>query len=228
MDRLTPSNMTLRNAAAYVAGILLLFSCRSTPREEAWPPPYLKVFSLAQGREELLLDMTPIVAVGDTILVEVTRRHCDGDFCSQSLGRESWSSSATWSVDRPDIATLVDGRLVSQRPGTVRVSTSSGDTVLRRDIEVIRAVARFSWEPSLTRAHVGDTIRIKAIARDSVGRAIRVIPASRIDGGEASAPVPSVSWGGPNGTVLVASGPGQLVVTAMLGRRSAVLKMIIE
>ena len=218
--------MTSRIGAASLCTLAVLAGCRLAARAETWPPPYLRQFPSPNGRIEVTLVASPIFPVGDTVPIGIGRRQCHGDVCAE-FGDPS-KPDAVWTVDRPEVVTLIRGRLVARRPGRVCVTAASGDTVLHRNLEVIPPVARFEWEPGLTRARVGDTIRVRAVARDSLGRAIRVIPASSVEGGIGSAPTQILSWEGPDGTVLVANGPGQLVVSATLGRRSAILRMVID
>jgi hypothetical protein len=117
--------------------------------------------------------------------------------------------------------------LIGLRAGAVWVTVSKADTVLRRRIEVLPAVATFSWEPVVTAARVGDTIRARAVARDSAGGFVKALGAHSRVAGAGSAEVSTLRWSGPDGTVVVPSSPGVLELRTTLGARTAVLRATI-
>jgi len=80
----------------------------------------------------------------------------------------------------------------------------------------------------ITARRVGDTIRANAVARDSLGRVVRIIPAQAAGGGGRRARFEILAWGGPNGTIVATRGPGVLELTARLGPRSTILRTVID
>ena len=209
-------------------GILFLvatFGCRASIPAPTWPPPHLRVYPSSAGRLEIHLVMPDIIAADDTIAAEVSRRDCQSDVC---MSRADVREGMSWQSERPDVASVTArGRVIGHRPGWVWISVAHGDTVLRRHVQIIRRVATLTWEPNVESARVGDTIRVKAVARDSAGREVAIIPASIRRGGEGTASLPTLIWGGPNGTVFVAGGPGNVVLIASLGRRTATLRVVV-
>lgn len=205
-----------------VATVVTLGSlaCHHPARDEPWPPPHLRVFPAADDQMELTFNAPALLAAGDSTQLDVARSHCHRDACFGNS--ESWRTGARWEVDRPEIASVSKlGRLVARRPGWVWVTMAKGDTVLRRHLEVMRPVASLTWEPRILHAFVGDTLWMRAIARDSAGREVRAIPGS----GSRGCDVGSAFFGGGS---LVPSGPGPCEVEAVLGARVAVAKFVVE
>lgn len=206
--------------------LLATFGCLASIPVPMWPPPHLRVFPSSDGRLELHLDLPRIIASDDTISAKVSRRDCQSDLCMARA--EAKDEEMSWRSDRSDVASVTArGGVIGHRPGWVWISAVHGDTVLRRHIQVIGRVATLVWEPNVQSARVGDTIRVKAVARDSAGGEVAIIPASIHEGGEGTASLPTLIWGGPNGTVFVVGGPGSVVLIASLGRRTATLRVAV-
>ena len=206
--------------------LLGIVACLRTGAAPVASPAHIRAFPSGDGRLELVLDAPAFLAVGDSARLGVKRWQCHSDVCGSLAS--GWGGGATWSVDpKGSVAITATQHLVARHAGTVHLTTARADTTLSQFIEVLPAVATFAWEPAVVRAQVGDTIRIRAVARDSAGQIVRVIPADSHLGGEGMASLETLLWGGPFGTVVVARTPGVLDLTAHLGSRSAVFRTVV-
>jgi hypothetical protein len=116
-----------------------------------------------------------------------------------------------------------EGLFVGQVPGSARLTVQLQDTVLVRDIDLIPPVTSITWEPAVERALVGDTIRLRAVARGPSGEVAAILPASSATGGYSH-----IIWGGDAGTIVVPNTPGTIVLTATAGRHSSKIQIIVE
>jgi len=168
------------------------------------------------------------MALGDTGRAEVTRSKCHDIMC---VGQNhDWpATGSSWRVEPAGaLDVTARGQITARRVGVSYLTTARADTVLAFKIEVLGPVATFTWEPSPQHVLVGDTIRANAVARDSLGRVVRIIPAQAAGGRGRRARFEILAWGGPNGTIVATRGPGVLELTARLGPRSTILRTIID
>jgi hypothetical protein len=100
------------------------------------------------------------------------------------------------------------------------VRVAKQDTLLSRNIEILPPVANLSWEPAAIRAQVGDTVRLRAVARDSAGATVAIIPAYS-HYGDRHAILNIIELGNGGGTAVVVAEPGVAVIRAELGHRRA-------
>lgn len=212
--------VTIRRLMAVTLVAVGVMACHRAARVEPWPPPHFRVYPSSDGRIELEFNAPALLAAGDSMVLNVRRFHCHLDACSGAA--ENWRPGAHWEVDRPEIASVsASGRLLALRAGWVWVTITKGDTVLRRHLEVMKPVASLTWEPLIAHAFVGDTIRMRAVARDSAGRVVRVIHGAGSRG---------CDLGGAffSGGDLIPSRPGACEVDAVLGARVAAAKFLVE
>jgi hypothetical protein len=211
--------------AAFLCGVA---ACSLRPHTAPDAGSYRRAYPSSSGRIEIALDAPLFIALGDTVHVEVTRYRCNSNVCN-GIDHDWPSASSSWRVEPASAADVTErGQLIPRGVGAFRLTTARADTVLGQRIDVLPPVARFAWEPSPERVLVGDTIRANAVARDSSGRVVRIIAASGARARERSARFDILAWGGPNGTTVVALGPGVLELTARLGSRSAILRTVID
>lgn len=89
-----------------------------------------------------------------------------------------------------------------------------------------RGPGAVGWEPASVRVAVGDTAWLRAVARDSEGREVALVPLSGLLGG--SGVVRDFGWVEGRGTWVVGRGSGVVVLTAELGPRRAEAEVTIE
>ncbi len=188
---------------------------------------YKRDYPSDSGYIRIALDAPAFVALGDTGHVQVTRYRCHGNECI-GLNHDWPAASSSWRVEPAGGMDVTAGQIIPRSVGVVRLTTARADTLLASTVEVLPPVARFMWEPAPERVRVGDTIRASAVARDSLGRVVRVIAASSARASEETARFQILAWGGRNGTIVATGGPGVLELTARLGSRSATLRTIID
>ena len=202
------------------------------------PSQSTRVYPVASGRLELELSVEDFISIGDTIPVRMERRRCSNDVCGRSFDYDSepW----TWTATPANLATLsfveaqtrpmisdVGSRLVGQGLGVITIRASKGDTVLSRHVEIVRPVSTLAWEPDITSARVGDTIRTRAVARDAEGRVVLNIRGFRRILKNGHAAVSELQWNDASGATVVASGPGVIELQSTMGRHSALLRVTI-
>jgi len=130
-------------------------------------------------------------------------------------GDERSGERVTWSSTTPNVATIdADGMVTAVAAGRGAVTARAGAVQARIPVEVVpQRVATLTLEPGRIDARQGDVIRFRATGRDAQGTAIRDL---------------STSWSfSPGGGMIdqegafVGYGPGEYVVTATQGGRSA-------
>src|SRR5688572_4372768 len=135
-------------------------------------------------RPRMQIRVPDLLIVGDTVLARVESIQCHRDLCSIEL--MPFMDSAAWMVDS-DIAWITpEGLFAARAPGDVRLSLALPDTLLSARVRFIPPVTRLDWEPVVQRVTVGDTIFVRAVARDSAGNATAVFHAM-VESGPASA-----------------------------------------
>jgi hypothetical protein len=162
----------VRQLIASCLGAAILFgvaACRLRPDPTPTALSYKRDYPSDSGYIEIALDAPAFIALGDTAHVEVTRYRCHGNECI-GLNHDWPPASSSWRVEPASAADVTArGQIIPRRVGTFRLATARADTLLGSSIEVLRPIAQFVWEPSPQRVLVGDTIRVKAVARDSSG-----------------------------------------------------------
>jgi hypothetical protein len=124
----------------------------------------------------------------------------------------AWASSDT-AVLRVDGA----GQVAARAPGRAVVTARLRGEVATRPVEVTPPVGSFAWEPRAATVRVGDTLRLRAVLRDSAGRAVGGYGPSFVLGG-ADFGSADVLWHDTVATV-VGRQPGRAVIGAQLGPR---------
>jgi hypothetical protein len=178
------------------------------------------------GPSMLELRMSEVIPVGDSVwyLVSDVRCRTDGRWCAVQPIADI--DVAAWSIEPGEnLAITPDGELIARHVGHTTVRVSIGTRSASAKVAIIPLVASFRWEPDITHAAVGDTIRIQAIARDAHGIITAIIPAARVTGPGALSV--HLIPGGLRGTLLIPHGAGTVRVIAELGHHIAEIEVVV-
>jgi hypothetical protein len=180
--------LSFRTFAAGLSLALTLAACSDStapgPRQTAEPPDGGSSTPPSQGETgaapaQIAIHSVPAsIDVGQEIIVYAT---------AYDASRRADSTAAiTWTSSDPAVASLRAGPsrstyLLGRAAGTVTLSATAGGVTARVTLEVrdpakVGPAVHFSVTPSTGRAHVNETIQLRAVITDAAGRAVTGLP----------------------------------------------------
>lgn len=153
MSRPLPPSMRLRlRPAVLTVGVLALAACS----DSAAPPPVASI-TIAAARQTIRL--------GDTVSLAATLRDDRGGMLP--------ARAVAWRSETPEVAAIVDSRLVARGIGDARIVASTGDVEGRATFTVrSQPVTSVVVEPSSLELYAGDSAQLRVTLRDAEGRLV--------------------------------------------------------
>jgi hypothetical protein len=128
-----------------------------------------------------------------------------------------------WSSDTSVVIASPNGSLVARRPGQAIIRATVGDARWLMYVTVVPAIESFRWEPSTATLRIGETIKLRPVARDSNGRELPMRPRINAWGIYGGGPgmVRLDTAPGWRDLMVHAVSPGRIEIRAAYGARSA-------
>jgi hypothetical protein len=179
----------------------------------------LRVAGAAPGRGGVL-------AVGDTLRLRPEVADCAVDVCAVRLAPPP--AAYAWRSYHPDVASVgADGALVARAVGDATVEVRGEGREAFATFSVIPPAAAIRWEPAELTLQVGDRAVARAVALDSAGRIVALIPLASVGGPEGALaraePLQRGGW-----VVVRAEHRGTTYLDAYLGARAARLRVTVR
>lgn len=181
--------------------------------------------------DRIVLSMVPsghtLLAVGDTLQLraQLVEFHEDAGFVRPGPPRGEYR----WQSSDADVASIgaADGTLVARAVGDVTVELEGEGREAANTYSVIPSVASIRWEPSQLELRVGAGAVVRAVALDSSGRVVALLPLASVGG--MSGALATATQSERSGWIRVRGGqPGTTWLTANLGTREARLRVTIR
>lgn len=161
-----------------------------------------------------------VMALGDDLQLVAHQYRCHYDVCEIDAIPER----AQWTASAAAISISGTGLVRARTPGVHTVRVRLGDRSGQDSVRVLPPVKDLAWTSRPRQLHVGDTLRIAILARDSTGNVVRQLTLSEHSRGTGrSGDV--LSYDDNGFTVLYIDQPGVVELVGRLAHRTDTLRI---